>query len=354
MTPQQKDPKPLVYPFPEPPALATTIEVAPGIRWLRMPLPFALDHINLWLIEAHDGWTIVDTGYALPAAKEAWRIQLQHYRPNRVVVTHFHPDHIGLAAWLMAEYDLPLFMSHGELLSAFAAWLQAPGHGYRDMVAFFARHGLGTSEQEALLTRGAAYPKGVPELPATYERLRAGDTLTLGETTWRVIVGYGHSPEHVSLYCPERKVLISGDMLLPKISTNVGVWAVAPHDDPLGDFLASLDAFTALPDETLVLPSHGLPFQGIAARVAALKAHHDARFAELLAACAKDPCTAAELVPILFPRALDLHQLVFALGETIAHLNHAWRCGWLQRTVDRNGMIRFAHNPTTDNEGDPK
>jgi len=331
----------LTFPYRDAPPIATTREVAPGVHWLRMPLPFALDHINLWLVAERDGWAIIDTGYALPAVREAWRILLAQFRPTRVIVTHFHPDHLGLAAWLMAEYHLPLFMSQGELLTGYAAWLQAPGHGYRDMVALFARHGLSEEGQQPLLTRGAAYPIGVPELPPHYHRLRAGDRLTLGDTTWQVIVGCGHSPEHVSLYCAERQLLISGDMLLPKISTNVSVWAVSPEADPLADFLASLDSFAALPGDTLVLPSHGLPFVGIQPRIAALRAHHDARLAELIAACRESPRTAAELVPVLFPRPLDAHQMVFALGETIAHLNHAAKQGKLLRTVASDGVIRF-------------
>ncbi len=331
----------LSFPFPDPPAIATTVEVTPGIHWVRMPLPFALDHINLWLVADGNGWAIIDSGYGLPAVQEAWRQLLRRFRPTRVIVTHFHPDHLGLAAWLMAEYGLELWMSHGELLSGYAVWLEAPGHGHGDMVRFFAKHGLSAEHQEALLARGNAYRRGVPALPSTFHRLRHGDTLTLGHWHWQVIVGYGHAPEHVSLYCPEAGVLISGDMLLPKISTNVSVWAVAPDSDPLSEFLHSLTAYEPLPSDTLVLPSHGLPFRGIATRLAALTQHHQARLQQLLDTV-RAPTLAAELVTTLFPRPLDTHQMVFAMGETIAHLNHAWRQGKLDRRRDPDGMIRFS------------
>lgn len=331
---------PIALPFPEPPPLGTTREVAPGVHWLRMPLPFALDHINLWLIADEGGWAIVDTGYALPTVQEAWREVLRRFRPTQIVVTHFHPDHLGLAAWLMAEYDLPLSMSLGEFLSGHVVWAETPGYGHQDMVRFFAEHGLAPEHQEALLARGAAYRRGVPQLPATFRRLRDGDVLTTGGRPWRVLAGMGHSPEHVSLYCEAAGVLISGDMLLPKISTNVSVWAVAPDADPLAEFLSSLTIFETLPPETLVLPSHGLPFVGIPERVAALRAHHEERLAQLLAALS-GPMVAADLVKTLFPRALDTHQMVFAMGETIAHLNHAWHQGRLTRSRDADGMVRF-------------
>jgi len=331
----------LAFPFPDPPAIAAAIEVTPGIYWVRMPLPLALDHINLWLVADGDGWAIIDSGYGLPAVQQAWRELLARFRPTRVIVTHFHPDHLGLAAWLMAEYGLELWMSHGELLSGYAVWLEAPGHGHVDMVRFFAEHGLAAEHQEALLSRGNAYRRGVPKLPTTFHRLCHGDTLTLGNRHWQVIVGYGHAPEHVSLYSPEAGVLISGDMLLPKISTNVSVWAVAPDSDPLSEFLHSLAAFEPLPSDMLVLPSHGLPFPGIAARVKALITHHEARLNQLIAAVDK-PRQAAELIATLFPRPLDTHQLVFAMGETIAHLNYAWHRGLLVRQRTPDGMIRFA------------
>jgi glyoxylase-like metal-dependent hydrolase (beta-lactamase superfamily II) len=184
----------------------------------------------------------------------------------------------------------------------------------------------------------------VPDLPQSFDRMLDGEIRLAGDSSWRVISGYGHSPEHASLYCAERGVLISGDMLLPRISTNVSVTAVDPDGDPLRRFLDSLSAFTDLPPETLVLPSHGLPFRGIAVRIAQLKAHHEARLAELDDAVRKAaaPLCAADLVPLLFRRELDIQQRYFAMGEAIAHLNFLWRSAKLERRVDADGSIRFA------------
>jgi glyoxylase-like metal-dependent hydrolase (beta-lactamase superfamily II) len=183
----------------------------------------------------------------------------------------------------------------------------------------------------------------VPELPMVFDRLQDGDLRSAGGTAWRIVEGHGHSPEHASLYSAERGVLIAGDMLLPRISTNVSVWAVERDGNPLSRFLGSLAAFAALPADTLVLPSHGLPFRGIPVRVAQLRAHHEARLEELADAvrAADAPQSAAELVPVLFRRELDLQQLYFAMGEAIAHLNFLWRAARLQRHVAADGAIRF-------------
>ena len=199
-------------------------------------------------------------------------------------------------------------------------------------------------------SRGNAYRRGVPELPFAFERMLDRDTVALGGASWRVIEGHGHSPEHASLYCAERAVLVSGDMLLPRITTNVSVWPAEPDADPLGRFLDSLAAFEALPADTLVLPSHGLPFRGIATRVGQLRDHHAARLDELTAAIAAQaaasaaPVSAADVVPVLFRRELDLQQRFFAMGEAIAHLNHLWRAGRLDRRAAADGALRFAPN----------
>lgn len=183
----------------------------------------------------------------------------------------------------------------------------------------------------------------MPELPTHYHRLVDGDEVTVGGHSWRVIPGYGHSPEHAALYCDELAVCISGDMLLPKISTNVSVWPVEPEGDPLARFLSSIQAYANLPPATLMLPSHGLPFFGAAPRVAQLRDHHAARLAELEAA-AMSPVSAADVLHVLFRRALDTQQRFFAMGEAIAHMNHLWHAGRLIRTIGGDEIIRFQRN----------
>ncbi len=328
------------YPFQELPEAGTSLPVAPGVDWVRMPLPFALDHVNVWLLAEDDGCTLVDTGIALSTVKACWENLLENHRPRRLVVTHFHPDHLGLAAWLMERHDLPLIMTLGEYLTAHAAQKEFGGVGVAAMLAQFQRHGLDDTRHNALVARGNAYARGVPDLPDSFTRIKDGETLLIGGRDWRVMTGYGHSPEHASLYCDELQVLISGDMLLPRISTNVSVFANLPDADPLQDFLDSLQRLTALPENTLVLPSHGRPFRGLHQRVTQLAAHHAERCATLLTSCSA-PKSACELLETLFPRELDTHQVQFAMGEAIAHLNHLEQAGSLKRVEGGDGICRF-------------
>lgn len=337
--------KDLLYPWSDHPASGQLRPVADGVGWIRMPLPFALDHVNLWLLDDGDAAVAVDTGYGLDEVRAHWNaILAANARPlSRVVVTHCHPDHLGLAAWLAARDGAKVCMTQGEFLGGHALWHQLPGYCVADMVEQFRAHGLDAARLDALAARGNAYRRGVPALPTRYQRLLDGDRLQIGAHQWQVIVGYGHAPEHASLYCASLGILISGDMLLPRISTNVSVLAATPDDDPLGRFLASLRRIGELPEQTLVLPSHGRPFRGIRARVAQLLAHHRDRCNELLAACST-PRSAGELLGTLFPRELDTHQVMFAMGEAIAHLNHLAVQGALSRQVDGDGVIRFARN----------
>ena len=334
------------YPFPTPPAAGETREVAPGIHWLRMPLPFALDHINLWLFaDRHEGrpaWTIVDTGYGLDEVRACWEQILGRLDAPvcRILVTHFHPDHLGLARWLQEKTDAPIWMTAGEYLTAHAVFHEMGGHGTAPMLSQFRAHGLDQTRLAALEKRANSYARGVPSLPQTYFRMFDGDRVTIGEKLWQIRVGYGHSPEHASLYCADAGVLISGDMLLPKISTNISVFAVTPGADSLAQYLDSLDRYRELPDETLVLPSHGQPFVGIHNRVAAQHAHHEERLRVLEDACA-EPRSAADLLATLFPRELDTHQVMFAMGEAIAHLNRLEVAGRLIREDGCDGVIRF-------------
>jgi glyoxylase-like metal-dependent hydrolase (beta-lactamase superfamily II) len=308
-----------------------------------MPLPFALDHINLWLLADAPAWTQIDCGYGDEPTRRLWdehfRTTLRGQPLRRVVATHCHPDHVGNGAWLARRFDCALTMPQAEYLTAHALAEEHSGYGTEATCAFFRAHGLEAEHVAAMAARGNRYRHGVPELPQRYERLLAEDEVAVGRSRWRVIPGYGHSPEHASLYCAELGVLISGDMLLPKITTNVSVWPIEPDGDPLQRFLASLDRFSALPPETLVLPSHGLPFIGIHERLSELRAHHSARLVELEAAVAA-PVTAASILPVLFRRPLDVQQRFFAMGEAIAHLNHLWHRGRLRRSV-KEGVWRF-------------
>ena len=337
---------PLQFPVAAPPQPGETLAIASGVWWLRMPLPFALDHINLWLLEDGPGWTIVDTGYATTKTKELWeRIfadRLGRLPVTRVIVTHYHPDHIGLADWLTRRWQVPLWVTEKEWL--FARVMSRGADDFEPLSRAFARRaGLDEAESEIFGQRENTYRRGVPSVPASFQRLRDGMTIDIGGREWRVIVGEGHAPELACFYCPEAGILISGDQVLPKISPNVSVQAHEPDDDPLVRYLASLARLREkVPADALVLPSHNLPFLGLHARIASLAAHHRARCDEVLAACG-EPKAAVQLLPLLFRRALDRHQLGFALGEALAHLNHLMYQGGLARELDEGGVYRY-HN----------
>jgi glyoxylase-like metal-dependent hydrolase (beta-lactamase superfamily II) len=334
------------YPFANPPAPGTTTEVAPGVHWLRMALPFALDHINLWLLEDSGAWLIIDSGLGNDATRALWekifagKIGAQPVR--RVLVTHYHPDHAGNAAWLCERSGAELWMTRGEFLTVHAARNSSAGYTTEAQKELFRANGLDDVQANALLSRGGLYKKMVPDFPIAHRRLYEGDQVAIGGGRWQVMVGYGHAPEHVSLYCKETNVLISGDMLLPRISTNVAVRPIDPLSNPLRLFLESIRRYRDLPADVLVLPSHGLPFRGAHARVAQLEAHHAERLAELKAACAQSPRAAAGVLEILFKRKLDTSQIFFALGEAIAHLHYLHYDGQLARGVGADGVARFA------------
>jgi glyoxylase-like metal-dependent hydrolase (beta-lactamase superfamily II) len=333
------------YPFAEAlPAPGESISVAPGVSWIRMPLPFALDHINLWVIEDGEGWALIDTGYGVPATWELWE---KHFagtlggRPvTKVIVTHYHPDHLGSAAWLVERTGAPFWMTTGEFLAGHAARNDTAGFDRDTGIDFLKRHGLPEALiPERMRAGGNGYAKGVPDIPKRYRRLMHGDRLTIGGDDWEVITVFGHAPEHAALWCEARGLLISGDQVLPKITTNVSVWGSQPDADPLTLFLDSLGRFSHLPGDTRVLPSHDRVFHGLHERIAELHAHHAERLDRLHAAL-DTPKSAADVLPILFRRTLDGHQMMFAMGEAVAHL-HRLMYGGRVRREEIDGVFKF-------------
>lgn len=351
----------LQYPFGEDlPAPGHTLEVAPGVRWVRMGLPFALDHINLWLlrdrIDGREGWTIVDCGITNADTQASWeRVfaeELDGLPVLRLIVTHMHPDHIGLADWLTDRWTTPdhpcrLWISATDYHGAKLASQSTTGFGGEAAAEFMRGHGLTDPESiDRIKARTNYYSSMVPRVPARFRRLIDGLVVDIGGHAWRCISGYGHAPEHMSLFCESLGVLISGDMLLPRISTNVSVTDMEPEANSLTLYLESLDRLRPLPEATLVLPSHGRPFRNMHIRIDQLHAHHDERLADVMAACATGPQTAAGLLPVLFKRPLDLHQTTFAMGESIAHLHALWLSGQLVRERGDDGVLRFSRAPS--------
>jgi glyoxylase-like metal-dependent hydrolase (beta-lactamase superfamily II) len=346
----------LNYPFgDELPQPGRALPVADGVRWIRMPLPFALDHINLWLlrdqIDGREGWTVVDCGVSRDEVKALWEQVFEQALDGlpvlRVIVTHMHPDHVGLAHWLCERWNAPLCMTMTDF--AFARlWsrpavngVNAGGPNGQSAVDHFTRHGLSDPEAQAKIRqRSNYYPSLVPDVPSRFNRIMDGDRIQIGGREWRVIVGYGHAPEHASLYCDTLQVLISGDMVLPRISTNISVFDFEPDANPLPLYLNSLRAYDGLPEDTLVLPSHGRPFRGLHERIAQQNAHHAERLEEVMTACVR-PMSTTDIVPIMFRRKLDLHQLTFAMGEALAHLHALYFDGKLARSTGDDGVVRF-------------
>ena len=333
------------------PLPGTTIEVAPGVHWLSMPLPFKLDHINLWVLEepqdqGQGRWTIVDTGIGNEQTRGLWEKIFSSRNLSsvkRVILTHYHPDHAGNAAWLCKRFGAELWTTQGEYLTAHAVRASGAGYTAEAVLSVFKKNGLDEEHSRSMsaLRGNNRYSELVPEFPYSYRRIIEGDTVRIGGRTWKAIIGHGHAPEHLSLYCAQLNAVIAGDMLLSTISTNVSVWSIDPEGDPLRLFLESIARYRELPAGVLVLPSHGKPFRGAHARVEQLEKHHEARFAELREAL-HEPRSAGELLGVLFRRPLDAHQTFFAMGEAIAHLHYLYYAGQAQRAVGDDGIMRYA------------
>ena len=337
----------LTYPFSEPPATGEIKLVAPGVLWIRIPLPFRLNHINVYLIEDGDGWAVLDTGIGNIQTRAIWenlvRGPLRGRKLTRLIVTHFHPDHIGLAGWLCERFGLPLLTSQTSYLGCLNISL-SPGAldaaPYRD---FYLRHGLDPETTALVATQGHGYLKMVDNLPPTFMRLVDGDSLKIGDKTFAVLTGDGHAPEQVMLYSPAEKLFFAADQVLAKISPNVSVWAVDPDGDPLGLYLRSLGQLKSmLPDDVLVLPGHQLPFYGLYGRATQLIAHHEERCCMIEEACLAAPRSAADLIPVIFPRPLDPHQMSFAFSEVQAHVNYMLRSNRLHWSEAAGGIQRVS------------
>jgi glyoxylase-like metal-dependent hydrolase (beta-lactamase superfamily II) len=335
----------LRFPHAAPPPAGEVIEVAPGVRWLRMPLPFALNHINLWLVDDGAGWAIVDTGIGNSETKALWErlfaTALDGRPVTRLICTHFHPDHMGLAGWLTQRLGIELWTTAGEWEHASRALADPPGTFNDELIDFYFRVGFGNVAETVKTSRPNSYRTMVGPVPEQYHRLADGMDFAIGTRRWQVIIGRGHAPEHACLYCPELDLLIAGDQVLPKISPNVSLWPRAADQDPLGNYIASLRKLElAVPASALALPSHNLPFYGLHVRIGQLRALHAERVDEIVTACAT-PHTGAQIVPILFTRTLDRHQLGFAIGETMAHLARAVAAGQLARSEREDGVWLF-------------
>jgi glyoxylase-like metal-dependent hydrolase (beta-lactamase superfamily II) len=316
--------------------------VADGIQWLRMPLPFALDHINLWLVEDDDGWAVVDTGIDSGTSRKVWRNTIADVmgdKPiNHVVVTHLHPDHVGCAGWLTDEFDIDLWMTRDEYLLCRVLVADTGRDAPEEGTGFYHAAGFPADALHRYEEMFGMFGKFVAPLPEAYKRLKEGDRLTFAGHTWDVLVGRGHSPEHACFLDAERNLFVSGDQLLPTISSNVSVYPTEPKANPLKDWLHSLRTLKAsLPDNVLVLPAHGKPFRGAHERLDALIEEHVIGLEKLLDHC-REPRRAVDAFPALFRSRITDSKLMMATGESLAHLNYLIDDGSLISEIDADGV----------------
>jgi len=301
------------------------VPIGPGLLRIKVPLPFPPHDVNAWLLAQEGGWTLIDSGVDDAATRAGFTAALAHPllegRPVvRLLVTHFHPDHIGLAGWLQAQTGAPLHMSRVDWLQARLLLAEPPAAMMDQLVRHARWCGAPEAFLEYLPRRGPLFPKWVGPVPERYVRIKADDRLSLAGTDWRVLIGEGHAPEMLCLHSAERKVLIAADQILARITPHIGAYYAEPEGDPLGAYLASLTQFEALDADTWVLPSHGEPFHGLHARISALRTHHAERLDRLRAFCVT-PRTVMETTAVLF-RALAVEQIGFGLSEALAHLRH--------------------------------
>lgn len=332
-------PEGIRHPWPEPPPEGEAVEVAEGVLWMRLPLPMRLDHVNAYALADADGWTVVDTGFDTNRTRAIWRRLLSGPLAGapvaRVLATHQHPDHIGLAGWFVEEHGAELWTSRTAWLFARMLALDVQERATPQQIDFWRRAGM---DEDRLAQRAAERPWNTADvvhpLPLGYRRLRDGQTLRLGGRGWTVVTGEGHAAEHLTLWSDSDNLVIGGDQLLPGISPNLGVYPTEPGADPVGDWLDSCARMAARAEERhLVLPGHKLPFTGLPQRLAQLAENHESALRRLAGALAQSPRTAVGCFDLLFGRRIGDGEYGLALVEAVAHLNalqargQAWPVG---------------------------
>ncbi len=335
----------LDYPFAARPEPGAMIEVAPGVHWIRMRLPFQLNHINLWLLEDENSWTIVDTGIRDEPTAEAWKQlfagAMQDRPVKRVIVTHLHPDHVGMAGWLVRRFGVELWMSRTDYLLCrnlvADTGLEAPAEAVR----FYRAAGLAEDALEVYRTRFGGFGRAVYTLPNSYRRIQDGEAIRIGNREWRVVVGRGHAPEHVCLWCEAEGFFISGDQILPRISSNVSVFPTEPEANPLQEWLDSCARLKELlPEDVLVLPSHNEPFRGVHERLDELIGEHESNLRKVAELCA-EPKRAVDCFEALFRSRITEGNTIMATGESIAHLNCLRARGLMERAFNSEGVAWY-------------
>ena len=323
------------------------IEVAEGILWFRLPMPIALDHINIYLLDDGDSWVLIDTGLGDIKSIEIWTNILKKYlskRPiQKIIGTHFHPDHVGLAGWLIERTDAEFWMTQIEWLSARQAYLTIDNGFSQVMSAFYKKANLKPDLIKIYEDIGNDYRSMVTPIPLEYERIEHSTSFKIGDRVWKPVFGSGHSPDHVSFYCEKDRIMLGGDMLLPRITPIIAVWWQEPNADPLKGYIEFLETLGSIGSDALILPAHNRPYKELQTRVADLIFHHNERLEITYEAC-KNENSANSIMQKLFTRKLDPFQTRFAIGETIAHINNLIKKGTLKRRLDDDGVYFYSQN----------
>ncbi len=333
----------LTYPLGDKvPGMGEMIEVRPGILWGRLPIFGQLKHVNVLAVEDDGGdFAVVDTGFRTSQCSDGWKAMLAGplagRRASKIICTHMHADHIGLAGWLCHKFQAPLWMTRGEWLMARMLIADARDTVPEEQIAFW----RGTGWSEGQIERAAEHGFGrmaraVSQMPLGYRRMVEGELIPMAGRRWEVFVGSGHSPEHACLLDREGKVLIAGDQVLPRISSNISMGVTEPEADPLGEWLVSLAKLKTLPDDLLVLPGHGEPFYGLHTRCTALEEEHHGRL-DALVENLGEPLRAVDCFGWLFRRPIGDDVIGMASGEALAHLRHLEVTGRITRET-RDGV----------------
>jgi glyoxylase-like metal-dependent hydrolase (beta-lactamase superfamily II) len=337
------------YPFETPPDHGTALEVAEGVLWMRLPLPMALDHVNMFALDGGDSWTLIDSGIGSRKCREIVGALLDGPLAGkpvaRVLVTHHHPDHIGLAGWFQTEHGAELWTTRTAWLTARMLSLDVEDRPSDQAIAFWVSAGVPPDILEKRKSqRPFNFADAIAPLPLGYRRIQEGERLNIGGRTWRVAIGHGHAPEHATLWSETDNLVIGGDQLLPSISPNLGVYPTEPDADPVADWLDSCARFKTMADpDHFVLPGHKLPFTGLPSRLDQKIENHVSALNRLEAAL-DTPKTACECFVAIFKREITGDAFGLAMVEAVAHCQHLWHTGRANRDRRADGAWVYSRS----------